>query len=167
MADSTNSTNSTNSTSSQSSHELVSLRDAMERLFAESFIFPRAMRSFFSRGAAPANLYEKPDSYDIEMPLPGAKAEDVSVTAEGDTITITWETKTQKSTDAKQVWSGMQYGKFQETLTLPTHINADAAEAHLSDGVLTVHVPKAQSAKATSIKVNSGQPHKIAVEQTS
>ena len=157
-----------NQTRSNPSNEMVSLRDAMDRLFAESFIAPRAARNFFSRGSALANLYERDDSYDIQMPLPGAKPEDVTVTAEGDTVTLKWETKTQLPKDAKQVWSGMQYGTFQESFTLPAAINADAAEATLSDGMLSLHLPKAEGTKATSIQVKSEQPQKkIEVEQAS
>jgi HSP20 family protein len=153
---------------SNHSTEMISLRDAMDRLFAESFIAPRAARNFFSRGSALANLYESPDSYDIEMPLPGAKPKDVTVTAEGDTVTLKWETKTQLPKDAKQVWSGMQYGTFQESLTLPAAINADAAEATLSDGMLSLHLPKADSTKATTIQIKSEQPQKkIEVDQAS
>ena len=153
---------------SNNSTEMISLRDAMDRLFAESFIAPRAARNFFSRGSALANLYESPDSYDIKMPLPGAKPEDVTITAEGDTVTLKWETKMQLPKDAKQVWSGMQYGSFQESFTLPSAINADAAEATLSDGMLSLHLPKAQGTKATSIQVKSEQSQKkIEVEQAS
>jgi HSP20 family protein len=153
---------------SNHSTEMISLRDAMDRLFAESFIAPRAARNFLSRGSALANLYESPDSYDIEMPLPGAKPKDVTVTAEGDTVTLKWETKTQLPKDAKQVWSGMQYGTFQESLTLPAAINADAAEATLSDGMLSLHLPKADSTKATTIQIKSEQPQKkIEVDQAS
>jgi HSP20 family protein len=153
---------------SNHSTEMISLRDAMDRLFAESFIAPRAARNFLSRGSALANLYESPDSYDIEMPLPGAKPKDVTVTAEGDTVTLKWETKTQLPKDAKQVWSGMQYGTFQESLTLPAAINADAAEATLSDGMLSLHLPKADGTKATTIQIKSEQPQKkIEVDQAS
>jgi HSP20 family protein len=149
--------------------EMGSLRDAMERLFAESFISPHTMRTFFSRGPAVANLYETPDSYEIHMPLPGAKPEDVTITAQGNTVTLKGETKTQQPKDARQVWSGMHSGAFQESFTLPTAINADTAEAHLSDGVLSLHLPKAESAKAKSIKITSeqAQQQKIEVGQTS
>ena len=153
---------------SNNSTEMISLRDAMDRLFAESFIAPRAARNFFSRGSTLANLYESPDSYNIQMPLPGAKPEAVTITAEGDTVTLKWETKMQLPKDAKQVWSGMQYGTFQESFTLPTAINADTAEATISDGMLSLHLPKAEGTKATSIQVKSEQPQKnIAVEQAS
>ena len=149
--------------------EMVSLRDAMDRLFAESFISPHAMRTFFSHGPAGANMYETADSYEIHMPMPGAKPEDVTITAQGNTVTLKWETKTQQPKDARQVWSGMHYGAFQENFTLPTDINADAAEAHLSDGVLSLHLPKAEGAKAKSIQVTSepSQQKKIEVGQAS
>lgn len=148
--------------------DMLSLRDAMDRLFADSFVSPRALRNFFGRGPALANLYETPDSYDIQMPLSGAKPEDVTITAQGDTVTLQWETKSQTPKDAKQVWSGMQYGQFQESFTLPTAINADAAEAHLNDGMLSLHLPKAEGAKSTSIQVKSEQQQQqqIKVDQS-
>jgi HSP20 family protein len=158
-----------NLTRSNPSDEMVSLREAMDRLFAESFVLPHAMRTFFSRGPAEVNLCETPDSYEIHMPFPGAKPEDVTITAQGDTVTLKWETKAQPPKDSRQVWSGMRYGEFQQSFTLPSDINADAAEAHLSDGVLSIYLPKVESAKATSIKIKSeqAQQQKLEVGQAS
>ena len=137
--------------------DMVSLREAMDRLFADSFISPRAVRNFFDRGPALANLYERDESYDIQMLLPGAKAEDVTVVAQRNTVTMKWQTSMQSSQNARQVWSGMQHGQFQESLTLPSDINADAAEATFSDEMLSLHLPKAESAKAQSLQIKSGQ----------
>ncbi len=87
----------------------------------------------------------------------------------GDTVALKWETKMQSAQDARQVWSGMQYGEFQQSFTLPAAINASAAEAQLSDGMLSLHLPKAEGTKAASIKIRSDQEQqqKIEVDQTS
>ena len=136
--------------------EAVSLREAMDRLFEDSFISPRTTGFFGARGVA-ANLFETADSFILQVPMAGVKAEDVEITAQQDTISLKWETKVQVPEGATAHWSGFQSGQFQQTFTLPAPINAERAEANTTDGVLTLTLPKAEHAKARSVKVNAAR----------
>ena len=132
-------------------NEAVSLREAMDRLFADSFIAPQAVNG---RGMS-ANLFETQDGFTFQMPVPGVKPEDIDITTQQDTVTIKWETKVEVPANATTHWHGFQSSQFQQTFTLPSPINSDRVEATINDGVLTLSLPKAESAKARSIKVSA------------
>ncbi len=73
---------------------LMPLRDAVNRLFEESFIWPGRLEVFTGR-SFPVDVYETKDQqgFVIEASLPGAKPEDISISAMGDTLTISYATK--------------------------------------------------------------------------
>ncbi len=136
-------------------NEVVSLREAMDRLFEDSFISPRG-GYMGGRGVA-ANLFETPESFILQIPMPGVKPEDVEITAQQDTLGLKWETKTQVPEGATAHWHGFASGQFQQSFTLHAPINADRAEASTANGVLTLTLPKAEYAKARTVKVNAKQ----------
>jgi len=135
-------------------NEVVSLREAMDRLFEGSFITPRMAGSLGGRGAA-ANLFETPEGFILQVPMPGVKPEDVEITAQQDTLSLKWEAKTYVPEGATAYWHGFQSGQFQQSFTLPAPINAERVEASASDGVLTLSLPKAEHAKARTVKVTA------------
>ena len=135
-------------------NEVVSLRDAMDRLFEDSFISPRQNTIWNGRGVA-ANLYETAEGFTLQIPAPGIKPEDVEITVQQETVSLKWETKLQAPEGATIHWNGFQSGQFQQSFSLPSPINAERVEAHYNDGILTLHLPKAEHAKARTIKVNT------------
>ncbi len=134
--------------------EVVSLREAMDRLFEDSFISPRQSNVWNGRGVA-ANLYETAEGFTLQIPAPGVKPEDVEITVQQETISLKWETKVELPEGATVHWSGFQSGQFQQSFSLPSPINAERVEAHYNNGVLTLHLPKAEHAKARTIKVKA------------
>jgi HSP20 family protein len=134
-------------------NEMVSLREAMDRLFEDSFISPRTLGLTGTRGLG-ANLYETADSFTVQIPAPGVKPEDVEITTQQDTVTLKWESKIEIPENATTHWHGFQSSQFQQTFTLPAPINPNRAEASMRDGILTLTLPKAEQAKARTLKVN-------------
>ncbi len=134
-------------------NEVVSLREAMDRLFEDSVISPRAGFAA-SRGLA-ANLYETAEGFTLQVPMPGVHPEDVEITAQQDTLSLKWQTKVQIPEGATVHWNSFQSGQYQQSFTLPAPINSERAEAHYSDGILTLTLPKAEHAKARTVKVNA------------
>ncbi len=132
-------------------NEAISLRDAMDRLFEDSFI-PRAFNTAGVRGVS-ANLYETPEGFILQVPMPGVSPEAVEITAQQDTITLKWETKVSAPEHATVHWSGFQSGQYQQSFTLPAAINSERAEASYADGILTLSLPKAEHVKARTVKV--------------
>ena len=133
--------------------EVVSLREAMDRLFEDSFISSRT-NGLGVRGVT-ANLYETAEGFTLQLPMPGVKPEDVEITVQQDTVALKWEYKVELPKDAHVHWQGFQAGKYQQSFTLPAPINSEAVEAHASDGILTLRLPKAEHARARTIKVNA------------
>ncbi|GAC1390362.1 MAG: Hsp20/alpha crystallin family protein [Ktedonobacteraceae bacterium] len=135
-------------------NEAVSLRDAMDRLFADSFISP-SVSGLMSNHGAGANLFETADGFIFQVPMPGVKAEDVEIIAQQDTLSLKWTTNLQVPEGVTALWRGFQPGQYQQSFTLPSPINSEGAEAHYSDGILTLNLPKAEHAKAHVVKVNA------------
>ena len=135
-------------------NEMVSLREAMDRLFEDSFISPRLQGQWSGRGVG-ANLFETSEGFILQVPMPGVKADDVEITAQQDTLSLKWQTNIQVPEGATALWQGFQNGQYQQSFSLPSPINADRAEAHYTDGILTLSLPKAEHAKARTVKVNA------------
>jgi HSP20 family protein len=90
--------------------------------------------------------------------VPGLKREDLEVTVEGGVLTI----KGQRRYEGKgndRVWLGRSYGAFTRSFTLPDLVDADRMTADLSDGVLTIAVPKQPKAKPRRIEIGGGNGH--------
>lgn len=137
--------------------DLVSLRDAMDRLFEESFISPKAgLLSQLSAGSLAVDIYETDQDVVVKASLPGVKPEDVDLSVVGDTLTIKAAVK-----EEDEVEDGCYYcherreGTFQRSVKLPSVTVADKAEAKLENGVLTLVLPKAEEVKPKSIKVQA------------
>lgn len=131
-------------------NEVVSLREAMDRLFEDSFI-PRV--GFGGRGVA-SNLYETADGFVLQIPMPGVNAEAVEITTQQDSVTVKWQTSVNAPENATTHWSGFASGQYQQSFTLPAPINSERVEASYQNGVLILNMPKAEHAKARTIKVN-------------
>jgi HSP20 family protein len=133
--------------------EVVSLREAMDRLFEDSVISNRTS-GLVGRGVA-ANLYETEDGFTLQLPMPGVKPDDVEITVQQDTVSLKWEYKVEIPEGAHVHWHGFQTGKYQQSFTVPAPINSEAVEASYTDGILTLRLPKAEHARARTIKINA------------
>ncbi|MGB8344067.1 MAG: Hsp20/alpha crystallin family protein [Ktedonobacteraceae bacterium] len=134
---------------------LVPLREAMNRMFEESFISPRFELFAFGR-AFPVDVYETEDhlSYVVEASLPGMKPEEVQITALGDTLTIKAMKKEEKKVEKEAYVHHERYeGEMTRTIVLPGTINPEAVEATYEHGILTLRVPKAEEVKPKQISV--------------
>jgi HSP20 family protein len=135
-------------------NEGVSLREAMNNLFEDSFI-PRL--GFTGRGMA-SNLYETADSFVLQIPMPGANPEEVEITAEPNVLHVKWSTHVTIPKNVTTHWSGFTDGEYQQSFTLPNTINADSVEAGYEQGILTLTLPKAEHARARTVKVQAKTP---------
>ena len=137
--------------------DLVSLRDAMDRLFDESFVRPAGSLALPSDGGALAvDMYDDGDNIKIKSALPGVKPDDVEINVTGDTLTIRGETKVEEDVEEENyIRRERRYGSFCRSFALPTPIVADKAEAEFEDGILTLTLPKAEEAKPKTITVKA------------
>lgn len=139
--------------------EAMSLREAMDRLFEESFLRP----GFFGNGESgaamlPMDMYETENEVVVKAAVPGVKPEDIEVTVTGDLLTIKGEFKSEsEQKDEKRNWHRQErrYGSFSRQVTLPAGVNTDACQADFDNGVLTLKLPKAEEAKVKRVQITS------------
>ncbi|HEX7544831.1 MAG TPA: Hsp20/alpha crystallin family protein [Candidatus Limnocylindrales bacterium] len=137
--------------------DLLSLRQAMDRLFEESFVNPGSWQ-FGDGQLVPMDVVAGDGEIVVEAILPGIKPEDVDITVEGNALTIAGDTTSANSPKAGSVLlKEIRRGRFTRTLTLPDGLEPDNATATFEDGVLTLRIPKAERVKPRQIKITTGQ----------
>src|SRR5690242_18994160 len=93
--------------------EMMIWRD-LNRFFNEMSMAPRHLvGEWMGRHSRQLDLYEIANGYDIHYPIAGAKPDSSEVTVHNNLVTIGWETTSTAPAYARQVWSGIQHGKFQ------------------------------------------------------
>lgn len=137
--------------------ELMSLRQAMDRLFEDSFIRPSRLVSLLGETLTPAiDMYQTPSEVVVKANLPGVKPEEVDIHITGDTLTIKGERKTEEEIKRENyLYQEHRYGAFSRSVSLPAGLNTDKAQASLENGILTLTIPKAEEAKPKVIKVKT------------
>jgi HSP20 family protein len=137
--------------------DLISLREAMDRLFEESFVRPRTgWLAPLGAGALAVDVYETDQDVVVKSSVAGVKPEDIDITITGDTLTIKGETKAEEKVErANYIRQERRYGAFSRSVTLPTTIVAEKAKAEFENGVLTLTLPKAEEVKPKTIKVKA------------
>lgn len=134
--------------------EMLSLRQAMDRLFEDSFVRPGAM---VAEGEHPLaiDVRTTADALQIEAALPGIKPEDVDISIMGDSLTITARSAEEKSTEEEGYsYREIRRGTFTRSVTLPRGLKADAAAATFDNGLLRLSIPKAEESKPRQIKIS-------------
>lgn len=137
--------------------ELLSLRQAMDRLFEENFVRPSSLFTGLREGAMPAlDIYQTDDAVVIKAAVPGVKPEDIDITITGNTLTIKGETRVEEDVKKESYYrQERRYGAFSRTVELPPHLQTDKAEAFFEHGVLTLTIPKAEEIKPKAIKIKA------------
>ena len=137
--------------------DIVTLRDAMDRLFEESFVRPTTWTGLAAgHVAVPVDLWETQDAYHLRADLPGLAPDQIEINATGDSVTIAGEMKS--ATDVSEdgwLRQERRTGKFQRSFTLPVAIDPTKVEASFENGVLNLVVPKSESTRPRTIKVNA------------
>ena len=132
---------------------LSSLRDAMDRLLDESL----SEGSPTEREMVLAvDVLSDDDAYTINALVPGLEADDLNIEILNNTVTIQGEFKGEADEDAKYVTCELPEGRFNRVITLPVAVDASKAKANIRNGVLRLRIPKAESHRPRSIKVNAG-----------
>ncbi|MFQ5946938.1 MAG: Hsp20/alpha crystallin family protein [Anaerolineae bacterium] len=142
--------------------DLVSLRDAMNRLFEESWVRPRGGWLWPSlSGTLAIDIYETDEAVVVKTAVPGVDPDNIDITLQGDTLTIAGEAEADEEVKGERyIRRERRYGSFSRSVALPSGVVADKAEAQFEDGMLTLTLPKAEETKPKSIKVKTGKASK-------
>ena len=140
--------------------EAVTLREAMDRLFEDSYT-PVRRQADGNNGSErtwrlPLDAYVTADEIIVLANMPGVKPEEVEITIEGDTLTIRGE-RPRPLENVDYVMQERPFGKFQRTLNINIPVDANKAEARYENGLLTLVIPKAEAAKPRVIQIGTKQ----------
>jgi HSP20 family protein len=137
--------------------EMVSIQDEMNRLFdrffsrdlldGEEFIHP-------SQWSPAVDISENKDEFVVSAELPGMSKDDIQVTYVDGALKIEGEhrkEKEEKNVNYHRV--ERVQGKFCRSFQLPTAIQQNKISAGFKDGILTIHLPKAEEARPKAIDV--------------
>lgn len=127
--------------------------------------FQRIVSQFFADAEAPLqgafapalDVEENDDNFTLHVEIPGVKPEDVDVSIEEGVLTIAGARDFYEDKQAdgfRRV--ERRFGTFHRSVRLPDRVDPDAVTAEYKDGLLTVTVPKAESAKPRRIEVATG-----------
>ncbi len=138
--------------------DFVSLREAMDRLFEDSWVRP-VRTGWEAREHAPAwrlpvDVYSTEEEIVIQAAVPGLAPEDVEITIEGDTLTIRGELPAALE-NVNYLFQERPAGKFIRVLSLNIPVDADKSEATFVNGLLTLTIPKAEAIRPRQIKVKA------------
>jgi HSP20 family protein len=134
--------------------ELLSLRQAMDRLFEDSFVRPRESLQPEGGFAMPLDVYTTPDALVVEAALPGVKPDDVEISLLGDTLTVSATSDSGKRTEENGfLYQEVRRGRFSRTVTLPSNLKTDATTATCEHGMLRLSIPRAEAAKPRQIRI--------------
>jgi HSP20 family protein len=135
--------------------ELLSLRQAMDRLFEDSFVRPTGWSSStFETASFPLDVRMTADELVVEGQLPGARSDDVDITIENGRLTIRAEgSSDEERQDGDFLVREIRRGAVSRTVALPSGLEADKASATFEDGVLTLRIPKAEQVKPRQVRI--------------
>jgi len=132
--------------------DVMTLREAMDRLFEESFV-PSSTSDGGRVGALDVDLREQPDAYVLTASVPGVEPDEIDISVTENTVSISAETqRTDERKDDRMILRERVYGRFARTLQLPTEIDPDKVEAQFQNGVLTLRMPKGEASRPRKIE---------------
>ena len=135
--------------------EMMTLREAMDRLFDDAFTRPLNLRD--GGLSAPAvDMYQTDDEVVVKAALPGFKVDEVQINVTGDVLTIRGERKSDEEQKEKS-WHirEQRWGSFERSISLPTDVVSEKAQADFDNGILIITLPKAEEVKPKTITVKA------------
>jgi HSP20 family protein len=134
--------------------DMMTVREAMDRWLQQSISGTGQLLSNIRPESIPVDVIEHDDAYEIRAAVPGVKPEDVEVTVQGERVIIRAEARAAEES-SNDTWLLREHrsGTMQRSVTLPTPVGSDSAEARIDNGVLTLRLPKLQAVQARRINV--------------
>jgi HSP20 family protein len=132
--------------------DLLSLRTDMDRLFKSFFAdYPEDRDGFW---APVIDIEENGSNLVVKAELPGMKKEDIKVAVRDNILTVSGERSHENETKNKTFHRiERSYGKFSRVITLPADVDSNKVKASYKDGILSITLPKPESAKPKQIDV--------------
>jgi len=131
--------------------ELEEMQRTLSRLLGEGGVAPTEEDVWLPA----VDIRETEDAILVEAEVPGVRKEDIKVDVKDGVLTISGERKYEREEKEENVHRiERAYGRFSRSFALPTNVDVERVQAKLRDGVLTIRLPKKESAKARAIKID-------------
>lgn len=126
------------------------LRDTMNRLIDDSISDSSQEREM----TLAVDVRAEEEAFEITALVPGLAADDLQIEILNNTVTLRGEFKTRQDEESRYLACELPAGRFTRSITLPTAVEPAKAEANIYNGVLKLRIPKAESHRPRTIKVN-------------
>ena len=127
------------------------INDLFDESFGRSWHNAAAGRAWYPA----VDILESKEAYVLRAELPGMNKEDFNLELKDGTLTLTGERKFTKPAEGVEYRSVERVtGKFVRSFTLPETVKHDGIQATYKDGILEVHIPKAEEAKPRQIQIS-------------
>ncbi len=133
--------------------EMMTLREAMDKLFDDAFTRPLSASGV---SIVPAiDLSETADEVVVKANLPGLTSDDVQITVTSEVLTLRGELKPADNKEITYHIMERRSGTFERLVMLPTDVQTEKAKADFENGVLTITLPKAETVKPKMISIKA------------
>ena len=136
---------------------IAHLHQEMDRMFdrfLENYRTPFGRKNGNEKLTPDMDVVETDEALEAKFDLPGLDEKDLDVNLTDDVLTIKGKKETEKEETEKEYHRvERSYGTYYRAIRLPCEVDASKVTAQFSKGVLTVYLPKAESAKSKSKKV--------------
>ena len=135
--------------------DVFRIRDEMDRLFDEFMDrFPARREEGQQLWSPDVDVRETDSEVIVEAEIPGMEQKAINVSIQDNVLTLKGEKKQEKEEKQANVLRVERtYGLFSRSLTLPTMVMADKANARYTNGILKITLPKAEEVKPKEIAV--------------
>jgi HSP20 family protein len=108
-----------------------------------------------SAGQIKIDVQENGNAYTVQAEIPGVRKEDIQVSIEGNTVSLSAEVKQQdiQTKDDNFLRSERYFGSVSRGITLPQDVDQSQAKAKYDNGVLTLTLPKRQSSASQKLRI--------------
>jgi HSP20 family protein len=135
--------------------DYLAIQDRINRVINDAY---RGDEGLMSQGTwiPPVDIFQNgKDELVLKAELPDMKREDIKITIDNDTLTISGEKKVTDEVKEEQFHRiERHYGSFSRSFSLPPTIDATKVSAEYKNGVLTLRLPLREEAKPRQIDVN-------------
>lgn len=136
-------------------NRLASLREEMNRLLDGSLAGFTGNVGLFGGWSPNVDVFQDKDHVYVKAELPGMKKEEIEITFQEGTLTISGERKQESETrEGESFRSERFFGKFHRSVSMPTKVDVEQIKATYNDGILSVQLPKAAESRAKQIEVS-------------
>lgn len=138
--------------------EIISLRDAIDRLFDDSVSRPRDWLTSWQTGVGtfPMDIFDEDDTLVVRASAPGFKPGDIKVEVRDTVLTLSGEMRRDDTRKAdKYHLREHHYGRYERSVILPYTVDVEQATALFEDGILLLTLPRGHTVRAKQIAVKT------------